>query len=86
MLVGNNSMMGNGSTASTSVYTNGSSSPKMSRQQTSADVRAATVHGAVSSDDYGMRKPTKLEALRLPTPKKGKKKSRQQTWDNIDDY
>ena len=53
-------------------------------------MRAAAVHGAAppsnNNDEFNMRKPTKLEAIRLPTPKKGKKKGRQQTWDNIDDF
>lgn len=51
-------------------------------------MRAAAVHGAPANnvDEFNMRKPMKLEAIRLPTPKKGKKKNRQQTWDNIDDY
>lgn len=72
------------------MYSNGMSngSPKSSsRQPTSADARAAAVHGTMNNEveGLGMRKPTKLDALRLPTPKKGKKK-KQQTWDNIDDF
>lgn len=77
--------------AAATPYTNGNGSPSSSsRQPRSADVRAAAVHGAlppaVNPEEYNMRKPTKLEAIRLPTPKKGKRKGRQQTWDNIDDF
>lgn len=79
-----------GSTSGAVIYTNGSSSPSgSSHQPRSADIRAAAVHGAhhaTNNEELSMRKPTKLEALRMPTPKKGKKKSRQQTWDNIDEY
>lgn len=89
VLAGNGSMAHNN--AGPSNYMNGGSggSPLNTArpQPNSADVRAAAVHGAAptTQEDYGMRKPAKLEAIRLPTPKKGKKK-RQQTWDNIDDY
>jgi len=78
--------MGNSPSSS---FSNGKSSPLTSiRHPTSADQRAAAVHGALNPPDEmgGMRKPQKLEAIRMPTPKKGKKGKKQQTWDNIDDY
>ncbi|XP_067935242.1 osmotic avoidance abnormal protein 3-like [Watersipora subatra] len=76
---------------SPSAFSNGGGSPiNNSRTPKSADMRAAAVHGAAplqnNNDEYNMRKPAKLEAIRLPTPKKGKRKGRQQTWDNIDDF
>ena len=89
-ILGNHSMMAHNSAAGPSNYMNGAGGSPLSTarpQPNSADVRAAAVHGAAptTQEDYGSRKPAKLEAIRMPTPKKGKKK-RQQTWDNIDDY
>lgn len=83
-------MAAHSSSGGPAVYTNGNGGSPLNTsrvQPNSADVRAAAVHGAAPSvpEEYGMRKPSKLEAIRLPTPKKGKKK-KQQTWDNIDDY
>jgi len=49
----------------------------MSEPPSPETMRAAQVHGQMTSDDFAMRKPQRLESL-PPTTKMKRKKSRQQ--------